>query len=316
LYSLGKLLLYFIGGRSFLDRNDDIGLVFPNFYYVNELGEILGVESRKKIGQEVELLNLPAHGAGTMIRKRHLKLLGGYNPSYDRQDGWELWLRFIRHFKVSNLTVPLFFYRRHGKNLTEDNTKLLEVRRKIEHDAAQKFDGEISPRVMGIVLANEYPNVPSPMSFLGQQRVIDVVLSNAHQVNRFDRLALLSNSNSIREYTSLKYPNVILLESKDSHDEYGFDAQLASGIDYVEATHSYYPDVIVCLNGYSPLCSADYILSAIDTLFIYPVDSVISVYESDKLYKTARFQPITLRDHRQRRWLARLLAALRTGDAR
>ena len=58
---------------KYLDANQDIALVYPNYYYVNEEGNFLGLERRKIIGKEVEVLDLPAHGACTMVRKRILK---------------------------------------------------------------------------------------------------------------------------------------------------------------------------------------------------------------------------------------------------
>jgi len=38
---------------SFLDHHPDVGLVYPNYVYLDEQGEFLGLESRKKIGEEV-----------------------------------------------------------------------------------------------------------------------------------------------------------------------------------------------------------------------------------------------------------------------
>ena len=34
---------------------------------------------------------------------------------FSRQDGYELWIRFIQHYKVKNVNLPLFYYRQHSK---------------------------------------------------------------------------------------------------------------------------------------------------------------------------------------------------------
>lgn len=55
---------------SYLDWHPDVGLVYPNYTYVKDRGTPLGIENWKKMGTEAKLLDLPPHGACTMIRKR------------------------------------------------------------------------------------------------------------------------------------------------------------------------------------------------------------------------------------------------------
>ena len=78
-----------------LDTKPEVGLVYPDYYRVDEQGEIIEIVRRKKIGEEVDLLDLPAHGACTMIRKEVLVEIGGYFEEFDRQDGYGMWLKFI-----------------------------------------------------------------------------------------------------------------------------------------------------------------------------------------------------------------------------
>ena len=54
---------------NILDQKPEVGLVYPDYYHVDEGGEIIEMVRRKKIGEEVELLDLPAHGACSMTRK-------------------------------------------------------------------------------------------------------------------------------------------------------------------------------------------------------------------------------------------------------
>lgn len=43
-----------------LDTRPDVGLVYPDYYLVDDQDEILEVVRRNKIDDEVELLNVPA----------------------------------------------------------------------------------------------------------------------------------------------------------------------------------------------------------------------------------------------------------------
>ena len=86
-----------------------LGMVFADWYLIDEKGEVLGVEQRHDFQKDVTLHDQPAHGACTMFRVSSLKKLGGYDESISRQDGYELWLRFIENYDVRNINVPLFY---------------------------------------------------------------------------------------------------------------------------------------------------------------------------------------------------------------
>ena len=80
---------------TILDKKPDIGMVFGDYYLVDENENILEHFRRHDFSQDVKLLDQPALGACTMFRVECLKQLGGYDESITRQDGYELWLRFI-----------------------------------------------------------------------------------------------------------------------------------------------------------------------------------------------------------------------------
>ncbi|MEM6361464.1 MAG: glycosyltransferase [Bacteroidota bacterium] len=116
---------------SKLESNDELGLIFPDYFYVDEAGEIIGEERRHNF-EEVSLYDQPAHGACTMIRLSFLKRSGGYNESFTCQDGYDLWIKFISHYKVTNINEPLFYYRQHGDSLSSNEDRILSTRKKIK----------------------------------------------------------------------------------------------------------------------------------------------------------------------------------------
>ena len=113
-----------------LDQKPEIGLVYPDYFEIDEKGVFKEVIMRKKLGEEAKLLDLPAHGACTMIRKKYLKDVGGYNEQIKCQDGYDLWIRFIQKYKPYNINLPLFYYRKHSESLTAQSKKILDTRLK------------------------------------------------------------------------------------------------------------------------------------------------------------------------------------------
>ena len=53
-----------------IQESKDIALVFPDYYYVDKNGNVTGQERRHNFQSDVELLDQPAHGACTLIKKR------------------------------------------------------------------------------------------------------------------------------------------------------------------------------------------------------------------------------------------------------
>ena len=115
---------------SRLEKDDRLGLVFPDYYTIDEVDNIIEMFRRHDFN-EVDLLDQPAHGACSMVRKEFLLAVNGYDESYHCQDGWDLWVRFINKYGVDNVNLPLFFYRQHKNNLTKNVKKLLLTRAQI-----------------------------------------------------------------------------------------------------------------------------------------------------------------------------------------
>ena len=92
---------------SILENKKEIGLVYPDYYEINSSGNVIKIVKRKKIGKESRLLDLPAHGACTLIRKKCLEEIGGYNEEVKYQDGYDLWINFIQKFKPYNVNLQL-----------------------------------------------------------------------------------------------------------------------------------------------------------------------------------------------------------------
>jgi CMP-N-acetylneuraminic acid synthetase len=110
-----------------LDESPDVALVFPDYYWVDIDGHILSRERRHDFST-VTMLDQPAHGACTMVRREVLLEAGGYDEEFNCQDGYDLWLKVIGRYRVANVNQPLFHYRQHGTNGTRSEDRLLLTR--------------------------------------------------------------------------------------------------------------------------------------------------------------------------------------------
>nr|MBF0222714.1 glycosyltransferase family 2 protein [Desulfobulbaceae bacterium] len=123
---------------NYLDRNPNCSMVFPDYYLMDQQGNVFSQERREKIHGNNHLLDVPANGACFLIKKEVLENLNGYREDLGAQDGFDLWTRLMADYKVANINLPLFYYRRHGKNLTENSQHIIDARRRIKFDAIEE----------------------------------------------------------------------------------------------------------------------------------------------------------------------------------
>lgn len=270
----------------YLDQNRDIALVYPNYHYVDKNGKTLYIENRKKVDDEVKVLNLPAHGACTMIRKRILKCVGGYDEKYDAQDGYEIWLKVINQHKVGNVSTPLFYYRQHDQSMTTNEGRIHNAQQEIKRDQIIRREGSIKPRIVAIVPAkNTYQQVPNIVfkKFRGKT-LIDYTLNNAVKSGIFDEIFVTTDDNQVVEYCSKKESVLAAIRPPELSLPNATVSQiLYDAVNRLESDFSIYADILVLLSVNDPLHRPDFIRTAVDTLLLYNTDSVISVYESINL---------------------------------
>ena len=272
---------------TFLDRNPEVALVYPNYQYVDEDGAVLGIEHRKRVGSESEVLDLPAHGACTMVRRRILKAVGGYSADFLAQDGHQLWLKIVHRYKVASVSTPLFFYRQHASSLSRDQDKLLDARRKIKRHQAAKHDGEVKPRVVGLLPARntktEIHNIC--LKPIAGRPLIDYTIEAALGAGVLDHVLVASDDPAVLANCE-KFPSVLThlrpLDLSLSHTRLVEVARDA--VDHLENKLGIFPDVLVQLNVHAPLVTSGDIDEAVDTLMLMNVDSVIGVYEDRDLH--------------------------------
>jgi len=267
---------------NILDTHPDIGLVYPDYYEVDSDGKIIHQVRRKKIGDEVKLLDLPAHGACTLFRKEVLMQLGGYSEVFSCQDGYELWLRFIQKFEPYNVNIPLFYYRQHSRSITRRQKALLETRMAIKRGfVAESHDNQI-PKVLGVipVTRNSVYSQNEPFIELSGKPLIWYTLNSISCSKLLDKVVLSSEDDEVLDYAK-KFPNieVIKRDPKFARSTVKMVDLLIDILNHIEVNSGYRPEGVCTLYINTPLRQGHHIDKAIDTMTIFNVESVISVEE-------------------------------------
>jgi len=270
-----------------LDRHPEVGLVYSNWIYITEAGDVIGVERRKRVSDEVEVLDLPAHGACTMIRTRVLKAVGGYDTRFAAQDGHELWLRALHRFNVANVQTPLFYYRQHAGSMSTDMEALLAARREIKRAVAARYDGPVRPRCAAIIPAkNTYPGIPDvALTPLAGRPLVDYTLDCAAGCPAFSLVYVSTDDPRVAAHCAA-WPGTAahLRDPHLSDPDVHLQEIVRAAVDDMESRLDFFPDIVAVLNVHAPLRRPEHVTEALDTLLMHEVDQVVSTYEDHDLH--------------------------------
>ena len=261
-----------------LDRRPNVGLVFPDYFLVDEEGQVLDMIRRHDF-DDVTQFDQPAHGACTMIRRSNLLTLDGYDEAFHCQDGWDLWVRFIGRFGVTNVNLPLFFYRQHAASLTSDENKILSTRAQI----LRKNTPNGSNPLKGIaVIPVRGPSLDprSPVLLpLGDKKVIDWTVEAALGAVHVDQVIITSPDEAVKEYITSQYEDRVQFKVRDwrlATIDKSLDDTLTNALgDLPDELRDF--DVVIVMFCESPFRTAVQIDSAVDAMEIFGCNRVVSV---------------------------------------
>lgn len=94
----------------FLDTNDYADAVACDY---------LLLDDKEKVLERVSCMDRPI-ACGIMFRKQQLVDIGLYDESFLRHEEREMRIRFERKHRIHRLELPLYRYRRHDSNITND----------------------------------------------------------------------------------------------------------------------------------------------------------------------------------------------------
>jgi glycosyltransferase involved in cell wall biosynthesis len=100
--------------RTFLNENNSLDAVSVDYYLVNEKGKHL---------EHIDASEKPI-ACGIMFRKDLLVDIGLYDENFRAREEEDLRKRFLKKYKIYNIILPLYRYRRHTANLTNNKKEM------------------------------------------------------------------------------------------------------------------------------------------------------------------------------------------------
>jgi len=159
---------------NLLDRRAELALVFPDYFLVDAFGQVFAHERRKRLYEANHMVDLPPNGACALVRTAVLRDLGGYREDLGAQDGLDLWTKLASRHKCANVNLPLFYYRRHGTNLTSNISRIVSARRQIKKDAVKEQLAALRPIIAVIPCRKNFDFVPDLWNqALGDQSLLE-----------------------------------------------------------------------------------------------------------------------------------------------
>jgi len=193
---------------NYLDTHPDIALVFPDYFLMDKAGYIYAQERRQPIYYSNHMLDIPPNGAATMVRADLLKKIGGYRVDLGAQDGFELWNKILKEHKCANVNIPLFYYRKHGNNLTGKTNVILNAKRRIKKDFSSLRLDEHRPITAIIPCRKNYDFLPDLWDQkIGRESLLDIVLKKCTNSLLFDQIIVTSDNVKVKD---------IILKNNDS----------------------------------------------------------------------------------------------------
>ncbi len=265
---------------SILDKKPNLGMVFGDYYLVDEKNHILEHFQRHDFNNDVELYDQPAHGACTMFRTECLKQLGGYDESISRQDGYELWLRFIEKYEISNISEPMFYYRQHGKNLTSKEEDLLDTRTEILHKHALiKSESRLKGVAILPIRGTALDSRSLPFAKVGNKTLIDSTIDFLLDFSPIDKLILTCPEKNVIDYANKKWGDKISIIHRSEELSYinsPLEPVIKHALESVSNLDLNY-DFFMLSSIESPFKKAKIMESGINIMKIFNVDTVVGV---------------------------------------
>ena len=185
-----------------MEKNKNIALVFPDYFEVDQSNKLIKRIKRHKFNHKNILLDFPAHGACTLFRRKLFEQTSGYSSKIKAQDGFDIWLKIIKKFKVQNVSKPLFYYRQHQNNLTKNFRRILENRYQILENQSDRKNNSSTLAFIPI-LENESKKLLSFNKFK-KQRLIDLTINKAKSSKKIFKIVVSTNNDILIKYIQKK----------------------------------------------------------------------------------------------------------------
>ena len=97
-----------------LGLNESIDSVSCDYQIVDKYEKVIGIKSWSD----------EPIGCGIMFRIEHIIELGLYDEKMKLHEDKDLLIRFLKKYNIYNVPIPLYRYRKHEKNITNQNNEM------------------------------------------------------------------------------------------------------------------------------------------------------------------------------------------------
>ncbi len=248
--------------KTYLDNHENTIMVFPDYYLMDQIGNIFSHERRRKLYVEDHILDLPPNGACILAKTEVLRELGGYREDLGAQDGFDLWTRIREKYKCGNVNLPLFYYRRHYHNLTGatgESPIIKNARRQIKKDITFEKLAEHTP-ITAVIPVRKYFDIEENfwLKILGERTLIEHSLDRITSSDIFDKIIVTSDTDEVRE-TLDKYDDERIEMHERSFESTYRTASLASLLqDIIEPFDPHYKGITVVNYVQAPFLTKEF----------------------------------------------------------
>jgi CMP-N-acetylneuraminic acid synthetase len=173
--------------------------------------------------------------------------------------------------------LPLFFYRKHGKNLTKDQNKLYKTRTKILRKFSEKKN-KIKDLNINCVIPVRGPNIDkfcNSLELLKKKYLIFHTIDEALKIKELKKIILTTSDLKLIKIVKKKYKNNIFYhkrKKKLSQQNINFKESVMNA---VKKFNKKKLDILVIMTLENPFRKSFYIQQAISNLIIHDSDMVI-----------------------------------------
>lgn len=268
--------------RREASRSPDVSVFFSDYYYIDESGEILGVEAFSD-GERAS--TFPPHGSGSFVRKDTFQRIGFYDESLDTDFRWaaghghEFWLKLQRAgLRAQHVPLPLFSYRQHGPSVSSDVGTLVRAQGAIKRRLADGLDRDetviavIPVRNAGV----DVSNLPF-MRFEGTT-LLERAIDAGRAAVSVSRVLVTTDDPEVGRFVEARFPDVPAFVRPSALRS--TTTSIQDVLRDVVGRAGFRDEVILCLlNVRTPRRTGFHVQKAIDNFLLYDVDSVVAVHE-------------------------------------
>lgn len=281
---------------NYLNRHLCCAMVFSDYYLIDEYDRVFSHERRESLNGKNFLLDNPANGACSLIRKTVLEEIGGYREDLRAQDGYDIWNKITEKYKVANVNLPLFYYRRHDRNLTNNDNHIFKARHRIKLDAVKDRIDIFSPVIALIPCRTRYDFVPNLWNCkIKNVSLLERCIEKCTNSELFDYIVVAADTEKVKKVITLFDDSRLLFFKRHTEDTVRSASLIPTLERVIEKLDPNCNGISVISYLQAPFVKTNTLEEAIGTLILNNVTSSMGVEElKGSLFKRSAhgLQPI------------------------